>query len=128
MYSNLWYKNLIQPPLTPIPEVFGFVWPVLYILIFISLAFYILKPKFNKEVGYFYFIVQFVLNIIWAPIFFRAQNILLALIVLILLDIFAFLTIRKFFMVSKISGFLFVPYFLWILFATYLNIGYLILN
>ena len=47
---------------------------------------------------------------------------------IILLDIFVFLTIKKFYSIKKISGILLIPYFIWVLFATYLNTGYLFLN
>ena len=56
------------------------------------------------------------------------QNIGLALAVVIVLDIFVFLTIKKFYSVSKLSGLILIPYFIWVLFATYLNMGYFILN
>ena len=38
------------------------------------------------------------------------------------------LNIIEFFKISKPSGYLLIPYLIWILFATYLNIAYLVLN
>ena len=128
MYNSLWYNNLLHPVFSPPNELFAPVWLVLYVLMLISLVLFTLKFSNNKKDGYIYFAIQLLLNIIWPFVFFGARNILFALIVLILLDIFVFLTMKKFFNVCKVSGILFLPYFLWILFATYLNIGYLILN
>lgn len=101
---------------------------VLYFTMFAAALLYIFKPAENKEIGYVCFILQLIFNLLWTPAFFYMQNIGLALAVIIFLDIFVFLTIKKFYSVSKLSGLILIPYFIWILFATYLNIGYLILN
>lgn len=128
MFSSEWYYNLTRPILSPPDWIFAPMWTFLYILIIIALILYSITPAKNKKYGYIFFIIQILLNFSWSPIFFLMQNITLALIVIILLDIFVILTIRKFYSVSKISGIILVPYLIWILFATYLNIGYLILN
>ena len=128
MFSSEWYYNLTKPILSPPDLIFAPMWTFLYILIIIALILYSITPAKNKKYGYIFFIIQILLNFSWSPIFFLMQNITLALIVIILLDIFVVLTIRKFYSVSKISGIILVPYLIWILFATYLNIGYLILN
>lgn len=128
MFNSFWFNNLNKPFLSLPNEIFAPVWSVLYTLIFISLVFYVFKKETNKKQGYIYFFTQLILNLLWAPSFFIFKNISLALIIIIFLDIFVFLTIKKFYSVSKISGILLIPYFIWILFATYLNIGYLILN
>ena len=128
MYNSDWYNNLTKPFLAPPNEIFAPVWMVLYILIFTALVFYFLKKTENKESGYLFFGIQLFLNIIWSPIFFMAKNIAGAFFVIILLDIFVVLTLIKFYSVKKIAGILLVPYLIWILFATYLNGGYLFLN
>jgi tryptophan-rich sensory protein len=114
--------------MAPPNSIFSPVWGVLYILMLVSLILYIKEQKANKLSGYIYFSIQLFLNIIWSPIFFGAESILGGLVVIILLDIFVILTIKKFYNVSKLSAILLIPYLIWILFATYLNIGYLILN
>lgn len=128
MYNSSWYHSLNFPPLSPPDWLFAPVWIMLYIFIFISLAFYILSQEENKEMGYINFVIQLLLNILWTPIFFGAKSILGGLIVIILLDIFVFLTVQKFCKASKWACVFMIPYFIWILFATYLNIGFLILN
>lgn len=129
MYNSVWYNNLLKPFLTPKASVFPVAWTILYILIFIALFLYF-KTKIykNKLRGYIYFIIQFILNIVWSPIFFIYKKIDGALLVIILLDIFVFLTIKEFYKVSKSAAYFLIPYFLWILFATYLNAGFFILN
>lgn len=128
MFNSNWYNSLIKPPFAPPDNLFAPVWGVLYLLIFVSLVLYILKPDTDKLKGYVFFAIQMGLNIIWSPVFFITKSILGAFIIIILLDIFVVLTVKHFYRVSKIAGILLVPYLLWILFATYLNIGYLILN
>lgn len=128
MFKSVWYYNLTKPPLAPPDWIFPPVWSILYFSMLVALLLYLFKTAQNKKSGYIYFIAQLFLNLLWAPVFFYLKNMFLALIVIILLDIFVILTIKSFYKVSKISGLILMPYLLWILFATYLNIGYLVLN
>lgn len=129
MYNSIWFNSLTKPFLNPPSEVFTPVWVILYILIFISLLIYIIKPaRTSKISGYIFFSIQLFFNIIWSPVFFFMQNIGFALFIVLLLDIFVFLTMRSFYKISAISAFLLIPYFIWVLFATYLNGAYFVLN
>ena len=128
MINEIWYTSLTKPPLAPNDSIFAPVWTVLYITIFIAFVIYFFKKHEHKSLGYIYFLIQLVLNFLWAPSFFYLKNIVLAFVVIIFLDIFVFLTMKKFYSISKVAGLILLPYFLWILFATYLNLGYLILN
>lgn len=128
MYNSEWYNNLIKPLLSPPDWIFAPMWIFLYILILIAFILYLIKPAENKKEGYIFFTIQMLLNLLWSPAFFYFQNIFLAFIIIIGLDITVFYTIRKFYAISKIAGILLIPYFLWIIFATYLNFAYLILN
>jgi len=128
MFDSLWYDSLIKPPFAPPDWIFAPAWTILYLMILFAFCFYFLKQAENKKSGYVFFAVQMFLNLIWSPIFFHHKSIIFAFIVIILLDIFVFLTIKKFYEVSKISAILLIPYFTWVIYATYLNIGYLILN
>ena len=128
MFDSSWYKSLIKPPFAPPDWLFAPVWGFLYLTIAISFLIYITKPAEDKKIGYVYFVIQLVLNLAWSPIFFGLKEIFWAFILIILMDIFVYLTIRKFYSVSRISGLILIPYFIWILFATYLNAGYLFLN
>ena len=129
MFNSSWYSNLVQPPFAPPNWLFAPAWTILYITILVALILYILKKTNKSKVsGYALFASQIFFNIIWSPIFFAAKSIAGAFIIIIILDILVLLTIRKFYIVSKISGLTLIPYFCWIIFATYLNLGYLILN
>lgn len=128
MFNSIWYENLTRPFLSPPKWLFVPVWGILYLTIFISFILYFLKKDKNKRKGYIYFSIQIILNFLWTPAFFGAKNILLALIIIILLDIFLILTIKNFYPTSKIASLLLIPYLIWTIFATYLNFSYFILN
>jgi tryptophan-rich sensory protein len=128
MFDLTWYKFLHAPVLTPSASIFPVVWGFLYFTILLAFVLYFWANDENKKFGYFYFFVQLSLNFLWTPVFFLLKNIVLAFVVIVLLDIFLVLTIQKFYKVLKISGLILIPYFLWVLFATYLNLGFMILN
>ncbi len=129
MYNSVWFNSLAKPALNPPAKIFSPVWAVLYAMIFLSLFIFIRTSSVSsKTKGYIYFALQLLLNVIWSPVFFLMKNIGLALIIIILLDIFVLMTIRNFYRISKTAGMLLIPYLVWILFATYLNVSYFILN
>lgn len=123
-----WYQTLIQPPLAPPAWIFAPVWTLLYISMAVSLFLYARKAAKNKAWGYVLFFTQLLVNLAWTPAFFGIKNITLALAIIILLDILVLFNIIEFFKISKSAGRILIPYFIWILFATYLNFGYLFLN
>ena len=124
-----WYQTLNQPTLSPPGWVFPPVWTVLYITIFVSLIFYAKSFKIkDKTWGYVLFVSQMLVNFAWSPVFFGLKNIGLALALVILLDILVLWNVIIFYKNSKPAGLILIPYLLWILFATYLNFGYFVLN
>ena len=124
-----WYKELVKPWLSPPSWVFTPVWTILYIMIFSALAVYLVKYRWmDKSHGIMWFAVQMLLNIMWTPVFFGLKNTGLALVIILLLDYTVFRTIRSFYDVSAVAGRLMIPYFVWILFATYLTAGMFFLN
>lgn len=124
------YNNLILPPLAPPDYLFGIVWPILYALIAIAayLIFYNLKnQKSDSQIALFYFRIQLILNFIWSIIFFKGYF-WLGVIIILLLDFIVYLCIIKFSKINRLSSFFLIPYFIWIVFATYLSISVAILN
>ena len=104
MYNSDWYNSLIKPFLSPPDGVFLPVWTVLYITILISFILYFINPNKNKKTGYIFFFVQLVLNLSWSFVFFKFKSISGGLIIIFLMGVFIFLTIKKFYSVSKVSG------------------------
>jgi tryptophan-rich sensory protein len=65
-------------------------------------------------------------NFTWSIGFFYFQNPLIGFLNIILLDIFVINYTLKSYPVNKVSSLLFIPYLIWLLFATYLN-GYILM-
>lgn len=122
------YMQLVKPPLSPPKQIFGVVWPILYALMaFAAAIVYNKNFNFSEKPLNLYFI-QLIVNFCWSIIFFRLNSYWLALIVLIILDILVIYLTVLFHKFNKISFILILPYLIWILFATYLNLGIALLN
>ena len=129
MYNTDWYDNLAKPFLTPPEWIFPPVWIFLYAALLISLIIYSITITQKKKInGYILFVAHMIFNVLWSPIFFALHNIGLAFVIVLLMDITAFFMIKKFFSVSRIAGIILIPYLCWILFATYLNLQFLVLK
>lgn len=124
------YNTLKKSLLTPPNIVFQIVWIVLYTLIGIA-AYRIYmnnKAEKNDYNGYFYYLVQLLINFLWTIIFFNLRLYGISFILIIILLILITITTIKFFKVDKISGVLMVPYIGWITFASYLTFYIWIFN
>lgn len=120
-----WYPTLEISPLSPPGWVFPIVWCILYMLMGLSVGLLWGIRSIYSRFLYIIFVVQLVLNLLWSLFFFYMQNPLLALADIVLLDVFAVLYFAVAYMVNRSSAWLFLPYILWLLFATYLN-GYVV--
>lgn len=129
MENMQWYHSLDKPPLSPPDWLFAPVWTILYIMIAVSLFFF-LRDGINKKkiLPLTFFIIQMLLNFAWTPVFFGMENIKGAYIILALLILFLILTIVSFYRFSKTAAFLLLPYLLWTGFAAYLNYMLMVRN
>lgn len=124
-----WYRSLNKPPGTPPGFVFGIVWPILYTLIGIALFLFLRKSSdAYLWYGLSVFMVQWILNTLWTPLFFGWNQPILALIDIVVLIVAIAWTWKIFQHESKWAGLLLLPYFLWSVYATYLNTGFIVLN
>ena len=124
-------ESLAQPPLSPPSWLFGVVWPILYALM--GTAAYLIYDsikgeKAQKKKALYFYVAQLFVNFLWSIVFFRFESLLGGLIILILLDILVIITMCKFRKINRLAFWLLIPYLAWILFATYLNIGFVVLN
>lgn len=69
---------------------------------------------------------QLVVNILWPVLFFRANAYFLSFVWLLLLFDLVVMTARWFSMINETAGKLLIPYLLWLMFAGYLNLSYLV--
>ena len=125
-----WYAALTKPSFSPPNWLFGPVWTLLYFLMGISL--YLIwkqgwQKKKIKKAGMF-FLLQLGLNFLWSLLFFGLRSPMLGLIDIAGMLIIIIITMRSFFPLSKIAFYLFIPYLLWVSFATLLNMAIVLLN
>jgi len=125
-FKEPWYSTLVKPSFNPPDWVFGPVWTILYILMAIAIWNVWIKSK-NINLVYLYFIHLF-FNTTWSVVFFGFNQIELALINLIVLILFIVILFLKYKVISKLSAYLMIPYFLWCCFAFLLNLNLMILN
>ena len=121
------YNTLQKPPLSPPGFIFGIVWSILYLLMGIAYGMLVYKEKSDEEVSKIYW-TQLIINLIWPILFFVFKIRLFSSIWIIILLILVISMVIKFYKKDKIIGYSQIPYLLWIMFATYLNIGVYILN
>ena len=119
--NDLWYTSLNKSDLNPPGYVFGIVWPILYILMMIS-AF------LSYEKVFIVFNIQLVLNAAWSWLFFKFQMPLVSLLDIYLLIALNIFILALMFKKSKLAFLLFIPYVVWISFASYLNLFIVINN
>lgn len=77
--NSLWYMSLNKPNFSPPNFLFALVWSLLYIMIGVALG-KIWRNRDKEKLLLKMFIVQFMFNLLWSPLFFYYQRIDLALI------------------------------------------------
>ncbi|QGZ70177.1 tryptophan-rich sensory protein [Pediococcus pentosaceus] len=122
------YNSFTLPPFSPPDRLFGIVWPILYLMIgIVGYLIFTVRSNYRKT-NLTLFITQLFLNFIWSIVFFNASSRWIGLLIILVLDALVFFCIKEFYKSSKLAAYLMIPYFLWILFATYLTLGTAILN
>jgi benzodiazapine receptor len=123
---DAWFASLAKPSFNPPSWLFAPVWTVLYILI--GIAGWLVWTRARASAAMKLWWAQLALNFLWSPVFFGFHRIGLALVVIgiLLLVIWSFvaLTARQ----LPAAAALFVPYGLWVSFATALNAAFWLLN
>jgi len=123
-----WYASLNKPVFNPPEWVFGPVWSILYLMI--GLSFYFLYHGMGRFGWRMWSLVAMhhLLNFIWTPAFFSLKSPLAALLVIIalLIVIACLLLVQSRY--SRRALYLFIPYSIWVCFATVLNASIWYLN
>jgi len=125
-----WYQQLIKPSWSPPAFLFGPVWTVLYVLIAISCG-KVFFMAWKKEIAFIIalpFILNLIFNFIFTPIQFGLQNNFLAAVdILLVLGtlIWAMVAIYPY---ARWITYTQIPYLLWVLFATALQLTVTYLN
>ena len=121
------YGSLNKTPLAPPGILFSIIWPILYVLMGISYGILKSKKLVDSKISIVYY-VQLGINALWSIFFFLLKWKLFSFIWILVLDVIVIYMIVLFYQKNKVAGILQVPYLLWILFASYLNIAIYVLN
>lgn len=116
-----WYPMLEKSSFTPPNYIFPIVWGILYILLGISVGLLYNVHDISKRPLLLLFALQLLLNISWNFFFFSMQSPILGFVNLLILVVLGVAYFIGTFWVKRSSALFFLPYLLWILFATYLN-------
>ena len=128
--TELWYSQLIKPSFAPPAWLFGPVWTVLYVIIAITFlrVFYLAYKQTIPRAVAMPFILNLVFNFAFSPIQFTLQNNFLAAIDIILVFITLAWAMKSIWPYSRSLAYWQIPYFLWVSFATVLQLSVTILN
>lgn len=86
------------------------------------------EKKLLDSKSKFIYYLQLGINALWSIFFFVFKWRLFSFIWILLLDIVVLIMIIDFYKKDKTAGLIQIPYLIWILFASYLNLGVYILN
>ena len=125
------YEGLNQPVFSPPFWVFAAAWVALFACMGIAITIIAqsvnVRPEEKGQATVLYMAQLFVF--FWWPIlFFRGQYFFVSLLFIILLDLLVTLAISSFKHIEHKAALFMAPYLLWILFATYFNLGTALLN
>lgn len=124
------YANYIKPDWAPPNYLFGPVWTILYIMIFISFA-YVFKEFLAKNIT-FWIALPFILNLVFNFAFtyfqFGLQNNYLASLDILLVFTTLIWAMWAIFSYAPWVTYIQIPYLLWVAFATVLQLTITYLN
>ena len=121
-----WHARLRKPSFNPPNWVFAPVWTVLYVLI--AVAGWRVFSREPHGAAVVIWGVALVLNFLWSPVFFGLHRpaAALAIVIGLLAAIVAFIVLA--WPLDRVAALLFLPYAVWVTFATALNAAIVRLN
>lgn len=126
-FSSEFYESLVKP--FDIPQIiFPIVWSVLYILMSISIYLISNTNDIKRDESIKIYFIQLVINSLWTLFFFGLKLIGFSALWIILLTIVVIIMVIKFYKVKPLAAYINIPYIIWLILATMLNISIYILN
>jgi tryptophan-rich sensory protein len=121
-YGNRWFAELTKPDFMPPGWLFALIWPVLYILMGLSVAMILhARGAQGRWAAIGLFLVLLALVFTWPPLFFAAHQVTGALYLITAIGGFGIVTTLMFARIRPAAAGLMLPFLLWIAFAAYLN-------
>lgn len=121
------YGILERPSFAPPSILFPIVWTILYILMGVSDGILRSHSLNTRETDFIYYL-QLFFNALWPIAFFVLKWRLFAFIWILVLVLLIAIMIKKFYERKKVTGLLQIPYLLWCIFASVLNLSVYLLN
>jgi tryptophan-rich sensory protein len=121
-----WYASLVKPGFTPPNWVFPVAWTTIYLLL--AWAGYRLTLIPASQPVLALWAAQIALNTLWTPVFFGAQRILAAMVILAVLWLVVAAMVVMALRLDLITGLILFPYLVWLCVAAALNFSILINN
>ncbi|KFE52447.1 tryptophan-rich sensory protein TspO [Pseudomonas syringae] len=118
-----WYDSLQKPRFTPPNWVFPVAWTTIYLLL--AWAAYRLTLLPGSETVLALWAAQIALNTLWTPVFFGANRIGVAMVILALLWIVVAIMVVMALRLNIVTGLILFPYLLWLSVAAALNFSIL---
>jgi tryptophan-rich sensory protein len=115
------YAVLNKPSLSPPAYLFPLVWTILYVWMGISSYLIASSRDPQKEKAIRTYKIQLFFNFFWSILFFGMSSYFLSFLWLLLLLAFILLMLYRFYKIEPLAAYLQIPYFLWCVFAAYLN-------
>lgn len=122
-----WYDKLKKPSFAPPPQIFGIVWPILYV--FMGVAAYI-SLRHEQWMYWILFILQLFSNLLFSPVNFTLKSLLGGAVITTITLVLAVATTIQYGVIHRklLSVILMIPYCLWLIFATVLSWNFVLLN
>lgn len=119
--ENSWYQSLDKAPWTPPGWVFGFAWTTIMVCysIYMGRIWRVFKDS-RKHIAIL-FLIQWLLNVSWNPVFFHFHWMMLGMILIMSLELILIIKHLKYSNRSFLSHILIAPYILWLGIAFSLN-------
>lgn len=119
-----------QPPLQPPQWLFPVVWVILYAIMGVSayLIHMAETDSISRKNAMTLYWGQLAVNFSWSIIFFRFELLWAAVAVILLLLALIISMIISFRKICPLAAYLNLPYLVWVVFATYLNIAIAVIN
>jgi tryptophan-rich sensory protein len=119
--ASVWYDDLLKAPWTPPGWVFGFAWTLIMVCFAFYMAIALERVKHVKPLLALY-VAQWFLNVLWNPVFFHYQEVFAGLILILTLTHLVTFILFSYLKTMKKTTLLIVPYFIWLLIASSLNL------
>jgi len=118
-----WYESLKKPSFTPPDWAFPVAWTTIYLLL--AWAGYRLTLIPGSEIVLALWAAQIALNTLWTPVFFGANRLVAAMVILVLLWVVVAAMIVMALQLDIITGLILFPYLVWLSVAAALNFSIL---